>query len=385
MTPRRHFHTFDALRFLAFLKVFLYHIPVVGFPAFDFVRANAIIAVRFFFVLSGFLITYLILSEKEQTGRLAFGQFMTRRILRIWPLYFLIVAFAFCTPYILTALQLGHSDEGYAPNYLFTLTFLENYVGIVKHEPPNVSPLGVLWSVCVEEHFYLLWGLALWFLVKRHVPKLIAFSVGIALVSRSVFVALGYETLDLFTNLDLFAMGALPAYVLSTQREGSVGFVDRLPERLKWLYVGVVIGVVLLVSHVSGPVIDVVGPSILGVLFAGLLTLFLSPKSSFGISDRNILSRLGKYTYGLYLYHVIVTNLLPRVFVAVGWSWNHALGGPLFILVAFAMSVGVSVLSYHWFEQPFLRLKRYATGTGPALQWSTPLSGGLQASRDHRR
>jgi hypothetical protein len=89
----RHFHTFDALRFFAFLKVFFFHIPATSFGVFGYFMSGGSLAVRFFFVLSGFLITYLILVEKEWTGRLNFKYFMLRRVLRIWPLYYLIIAF----------------------------------------------------------------------------------------------------------------------------------------------------------------------------------------------------------------------------------------------------------------------------------------------------
>jgi peptidoglycan/LPS O-acetylase OafA/YrhL len=361
MAAGRHFHTFDALRFMAFFKVFLTHTPVAGFALLDLVKPGGVVAVRFFFVLSGFLITYLILAEKEQTGRLNFRYFMVRRILRIWPLYYLIVAFAFLTPYILTALHVDHSEAGYVPNFLFTVTFLENYVGIAKHEPPNVSPLGVIWSVCVEEHFYVVWGLALWYLRTRHVPRLIAFSLVLAVISRSVFVALDYRTLDLLTNIDLFAMGAAPAYLLTTRGDRLIAWVDGTSVRLKRLYAVLVVAGVLVASNVSGALVEVIGPSVLGVLFGGLLTLLLSPRLGFGISDSNILSKLGKYTYGLYFYHVIVLNALSRVFLSFGWNPVDLPAGLPHLLLSLSASVALSAISYHWFERPFLDLKRYAS------------------------
>ena len=216
---RRHFHTFDALRCFAFLKVFLFHIPI-GYPAaFVYLKAGGDIAVQFFFVLSGFLITYLIISEKTRIGRLNFSRFFARRALRIWPLYYLMVAFAFSTPYILSWLNLEHSNEGYEPNFLFSIAFLENYVAIAMREAPNVSPLGVMWSLCVEEHFYIVWGVLLYFLETRHLPKVILGCLALSIVSRITFIALGYPTLDLFTNFDLFAFGAIPAYLLVEHQE----------------------------------------------------------------------------------------------------------------------------------------------------------------------
>ena len=353
----RHFHTFDALRFFAFLKVFFFHIPAAAFGLAGYLMAGGSLAVRFFFVLSGFLISYLILVEKEQTGRLDFRYFMLRRALRIWPLYYLIVAFAFFTPYILSALKLEYSNEGYAPNFLYTVLFLENYVGILKRNAPNVSPLGVVWSICVEEHFYIVWGLALSHLRRRNVPKLIAASCVLALASRSVFVYLGYPPYDLLTNLDLFAIGAIPAYFLVARPNDLEHAMDRIPRRLKWLGVALVIGAVFIEPHLTGPVHEVWGPTLMGLMFGGLLSLFLSARSNFGIADSNIFSRLGKYTYGLYLYHVIVINLLLVIFTRE--AVEELPMSLLFASLALGVSIVISSISYRYLERPFLSLRRY--------------------------
>jgi peptidoglycan/LPS O-acetylase OafA/YrhL len=358
--PGRHFHTFDALRFFAFLKVFFFHVPATGFGVFGYFMSGGSLAVRFFFVLSGFLITYLILVEKEWTGRLNFKYFMLRRVLRIWPLYYLIIAFAFFTPVLLSVLTLEHSDEGYAPNFLYTAAFLENYVTIVKREAPNVSPLGVIWSICVEEHFYIIWGLLLAYLPTRDVPRLISTSIVLALVSRSVFFYFGLPPYDLLTNLDLFAIGAIPAYVLVARPNQLEHAAAGVPRSVKWLYVAVLVGAVSVAPHLSGPVHEVVGPTVMGLMFGGLVSMFLSARSNFRIADANIFSRLGKYTYGLYLYHVIIINLLAVLFRRAGRSVETFPDGLLLVVVALGVSIVVSALSYRYFERPFLSLKRYA-------------------------
>src|SRR3954470_709736 len=104
---RRHFHSFDALRFFAFLKVFLLHLPIIAFPFFSYLKNGGGTGVIFFFVLSGFLITYILLTEKSGSGSINLGHFFLRRILRIWPLYYLMVAFAFCTPFLVSLLHLN--------------------------------------------------------------------------------------------------------------------------------------------------------------------------------------------------------------------------------------------------------------------------------------
>lgn len=357
---RRHFHTFDALRCFAFLKVFFYHIPI-GYPAaFVYAKAGGDIAVRFFFVLSGFLITYLIIAEKKRTDRLNFARYFVRRALRIWPLYYLMVAFAFSTPFILSWLNLDHSNEGYEPNFLFTILFLENYVGIALREAPNVSPLGVMWSLCVEEHFYIVWGGILYFLDTRHLPKLILGSLALSIISRIVFVALGYPMLDLLTNLDLFALGALPAYLLLERQHKFERAVNNLHAGVKIGYIAAVILITLIAPHIRGSAVEVLAPTVLGVLFAGLLALFLPSQTIFGISDNNIFSKLGLYTYGLYLYHTIVINGLVQVFRRAELPLERPAYGVLFIASALGVSIAISMLSYRYFEKPFLALKRYA-------------------------
>ena len=357
---RRHFHTFDALRCFAFLKVFFYHLPIVYPAAFVYAKAGGDIAVRFFFVLSGFLITYLIIAEKKRTGRLNFARYFVRRALRIWPLYYLMVAFAFSTPFILSWLNLDHSNEGYQPNFLFTIAFLENYVTIAMGEAPNVSPLGVMWSLCVEEHFYIVWGVLLYFLETRHLPKVILGCLALSIVSRITFIALGLQTLDLLTNFDFFAFGAIPAYLLLEHQERFERTVNNLHSGVKTCYITAVIMIVLIVPNIHNSIVDVVAPSVLGVLFAGLLAIFLPARTTFGISDTNAFSRLGKYTYGLYLYHVIVINALFQVFRRAGLSMEGTAYGLLFIALALSVSIGVSIFSYRFFERPFLALKRYA-------------------------
>ena len=359
MAQGSYFHTFDALRFFAFFKVFLFHLPFFYPGAFNFIARDGEIAVQFFFVLSGFLITYLIISEKKRTGGLNLKHFFARRALRIWPLYYLMVAFAFATPYILSSLRLDHSDEGYQPNFLYSLLFLENYVTIAEGGQPNVSPLGVMWSVCVEEHFYIAWGIALYLVATRHLPKLILACVGIALVSRIVFVSCGYRTLDLLTNLDLFAFGAIPAYLLVERQATFEGHLNGLRSDVKIVCVVGVIAIALIAPHFPGAAWDVLSPIVLGMLFAGMLALFLPQQTSFRISDGSIFTKLGKYTYGLYLYHTIVINFLANMFRRVGYSLDRPVNSICFAVLALCASIAISMVSYRYFERPFLSFKKY--------------------------
>lgn len=116
---KENFHTFDALRFFSFLIVFFSHIP---FEKTKFM-IDGTIGVYFFFVLSGFLITYILLLEKKHSINFSFKRYITRRILRILPLYYSILLFAYATPFILSILNLKSTDIGYNPNWVLSSFF----------------------------------------------------------------------------------------------------------------------------------------------------------------------------------------------------------------------------------------------------------------------
>ena len=150
---RNHFHTLGAIRFFSFMLVLLLHLPHENLPVISFFSKSGGIGVSFFFVLSGFLITYIILFEKKNKGALSLRKFLTRRVLRIWPLFYAMILFAFLTPYILSLLNITSSNEGYEPNLFSSLFFVENYKMMITDNFPNAAPLRVMWSLCVEEHF----------------------------------------------------------------------------------------------------------------------------------------------------------------------------------------------------------------------------------------
>lgn len=356
---RQHFHSFDALRFFAFLKVFLLHLPVVAFPWFNYLRVGGGIGVQFFFVLSGFLITYIVLVEKQQTGQFDLKNFFARRVLRIWPLYYLMVLVAYSTPFLLAKLQLPSSAEGYEPDLWMSLLFLENYKMMMTHSHANVSPLSVMWSLCIEEHFYILWGVLLYACRPRLLPVIIAIAIAAAPVCRSVYVSHGIPTSDLFTNLDLFAFGAIPAFLWAIHRHTTESVVSAIPIAIKRSVVVLTIVSVFFASQLKEDGDFIWVTSGLGLLFSAVLILLLPAKSELKISDGNWLSRAGIYTYGMYLYHTLIINLLRQVFVRIGWGLDDAGTAVFFCIISFLLTLVCSVLSYLWFEQPFLRLKKY--------------------------
>ncbi len=170
---RLHFHSLDALRFFAFLKVYLLHIPIHGdFPIFSFIKSGGGIGVSFFFVLSGFLITYLLVFEKQKTGKINIKNFLVRRSLRIWPLFYLMVIMVFLLPYEFKELIGFHmTPNGYEFDWKYSFSFLENYKALLMDAPPKTTPLSVFWSLCIEEHFYIFWLILLSLTPVKHIFK----------------------------------------------------------------------------------------------------------------------------------------------------------------------------------------------------------------------
>ena len=159
---RIYFPELDGLRFVAFLMVFLFHggLPesmvrqAIGFSAARALRENGGYGVQLFFILSGYLIATLLLREEARYGRVALRAFWIRRILRIWPLYYLLILIGF---FVIPGLDGQFGTTGHRAmlrdHLLPFLGFLGNWsMALVRPAPDWLS---VLWSVCVEEQFYL--------------------------------------------------------------------------------------------------------------------------------------------------------------------------------------------------------------------------------------
>ena len=209
-----YFENLDALRFLAALSVFIFHFfrDINGF--YPNLAANKIfevvlvftnkgsLGVNFFFVLSGFLITYLILQEKQLTKHFSLWKFLVRRTLRIWPLYFIVVAMGFVIfPLVLKNFHTTH-------NPILYLFFLANFDEIYNTASDAYNFLTAPWSVAVEEQFYLIWSLMLFPLLKLKKFKLeylililYVFSFVFSWLNRENHVIIYYHTFSVCQDI----------------------------------------------------------------------------------------------------------------------------------------------------------------------------------------
>ena len=359
---REHFHTFDAFRFFAFFLVFLTHLPFRENEYFNLFNKSGGVGVLFFFVLSGFLITYILLHEKiNNNENVNLKRFYLRRILRIWPLFYLMLLLAYLSPFIIEYFGFNSDNTGYKPNWLMSILFLENYMMMINNSPANVSPLGVMWTLCIEEHFYILWGILFYFFRTKYIPYVLGISIIFSNICRLILLNspiyvnnLFIENfLDITTNLDYFAFGGLIAY-LYVFRKSTIQSLRFIPIWKKYIICLSIISYIFISQNISYSFQNLTEPIIFSILFSLLISFSLINKNYIKINNNNIISKLGKYTYGLYLYHTIIIIFLLRFF-----EKNDIIINPIsFSFISLLLSIIISILSYNIFERKFLKLKK---------------------------
>jgi peptidoglycan/LPS O-acetylase OafA/YrhL len=345
---KKYYPALDSVRFFAWLSVFVSHCLVFVFRA-HYELAIGDLGVALFFVLSGFLITGLLLEEQDRTGRVRLPRFYGKRVRRIWPLYFLTLAIGFVW---LVFAPMIHGIPGSAAP-LWQFLFLGNLALI---QTPTLMPiLAVLWSVSVEEQFYLLWPLLVRGARKRLVPILIAVCI-ISAANRVLFYddpsVLAYATFSVMGYLALGGLAAI-AFARTAVRE-------RIAKRASKIAVvsGIAIGGLLamriaLVSRGAFETRFAAGafPLFFGIAFSVLILSLASIPSRNSVFSK-VTAYLGKISYGLYCYHAIALLEMLLVF------GDDSLARTLVILCSFVLSIGIAALSYRYFERPILRLRR---------------------------
>lgn len=352
---RFHIPELDGLRFLAFLSVLVTHaIPSRWHPAPGIVEwwaANALFSGAFgldlFFVLSSFLITSLLLREHDQQGSIDVRAFWIRRILRIWPLYysFVLACWAF---------------EGLPANIVATFLLLSGNWGMLMFGLPEHSAIWPLWSVSIEEQFYLAWPLLLAWAPRRSLRPVCLSMIAAAFCMRIVILVSGGGLVQVWFNtvarLDPIALGALIAL---RHHERPIALGPRLRSMAGVGAALVPVALTALLTHAllapgfakagyhvrGGLPIAVITSSIflVAALCCGaLVVVALAGRSWLG---RPALVHLGRISYGLYVFHRLAINLVSA------WWW------PARLLLGFGITFVLATVSYRIVERPFLRLK----------------------------
>ena len=363
-----HFKNIDALRFFAFAKVYLLHVPIVSSVWWvQQIKSGGGIGVMFFFVLSGFLITWLLLKEKTAFGQINAKRFMMRRILRIWPVYFLVLLFVYLMPNDLLSSWGLRIVGGYEPDWIYSFSFLENYKMLMSDQFPITTPLSVFWSLCIEEHFYIFWLLVMSVLPLRFIPYFLLFCFPVSILMRWFEPMIWHNTLmytnDLFTNLDLFAAGGLAAYVFTFKQEVYEGYMSKIPKYFQLVFILFVLALVFfhryLLPEIAYSTLNLFRSCIFGISFSLLILMMVSKHSLIHFSEKHVFSKLGELSYGLYVYHLLWIHGMMRFCENHQINLSESLNISVFVLVNLLLSIGSSYFSKRYFEDWFLGLKRY--------------------------
>jgi peptidoglycan/LPS O-acetylase OafA/YrhL len=353
--PRFYRPELDVLRLVAFLLVFMRHSPFGGSRLLNLAHDAGASGVGVFFLLSAYLITELLEREDSRTGSIHLGSFYVRRMLRIWPLYFAVLAADFLLQHFL------HPG-------LFTAARLAAFVFLIGnwyttvHGMINTLSLP-LWSISVEEQFYLLWPS-----VRKYLGRSgsMIFSIAILIFA---FIALAFawhvfnhQTLGLwnsFIQFQFFSTGALLALILK-------GRTPRFHPATR---------VLLLVLSAAGLIaaqffFETSGHSIpqryelqvAGYALQNLacMVLFLSFLGEERIGAHRFLVYLGKISYGLYVFHLGAIHAIEflDVYLTSHASSSFRPSAVVDIPTSLALTILIASLSYRYFEAPILRYKK---------------------------
>ncbi len=381
LSNKIYFPGLNALRFFAAYFVLLHHGETIrakfglpNFEAYSFFR-NGMIAVSFFFVLSGFLITYLLLDEIKRTHDVSIKKFYVRRILRIWPLYYLLVFIGLALiPLFLKLIHYEYTMPYDTTSAGILFTFFLSFVVNSLYGSHLLEPL---WSIGVEEYFYLIWA-PLFKFFKNHALKII-----LSVLILKTFILLFYQFYevdnfvfklikDILTTLkfELMAIGGLGAYAVFKNKErviqgwyfkpiAQILFLSLLFIRL-FCHDYCIENQIVIYQFIFGT--PILGAYTEGVLFLWLiLNVSLNPKALFKLTHP-ILEKLGEISYGIYMYQMLVIFATVLIFkkIMVAMTPSFIPSGVSFVFFYVLASVGVigiAALSKRYFEDWFLKLK----------------------------
>ena len=350
---RAHYPALDGLRGLAILLVVVYH-------NFGFINVFFFgwLGVDLFFVLSGFLITDILLKTVGKKGYLK--NFYIRRVLRIFPLYYLcLILFLIVLPK--TTIQLD--VQYYVDHQIWLWTYLQNWIYTFQ-SPGQTNALNHLWSLAVEEQFYLLWPLAVLIIRKPGYLLLFISLVLVAVVGLRLLVwmnqisDLAYFNLYTFTRVDGLCIGCMIALL---QRVKS-NFLHQNRGLIVLCFAGLNFGFFFVNRRYqfSFPYLALAGYTTFAMMFGLLVNEAVTTQSKLInlLFNNPLLKFFGKISYGFYVFHWPVYLLLfPYLLPWMSKFISGALLQFLVSVVATIAAIVISWLSYQYYEKYFLKLK----------------------------
>ncbi len=375
-TPAKvYFPSLNGLRFIAAFVVIVHHLEQIklffGLPSlffkWHFIKIVGELGVTLFFTLSGFLITYLLLAEKERFGTVFVKEFYIRRVLRIWPLYYLII--------ILGLFVLPHIDFFKIPVYtegvqyrfgikaFFYFILFPNVVSNLYAYMPFIAQT---WSIGIEEQFYLIWP---WIVKKseNYLRVLLTIVIGLFLITNvlSHFADHSEDMSSASTSNKLisFAYRYLAMLRIGCMAIGGIGayYLYKLDMRiLRPIYAPltqILTLVVVLAMMLLGVEIPYITHEFYSVLFLIIiLNLAANPKSLMNLENK-VLDYLGKISYSIYMWHNVAIIIGFHIARAFNPQLDDFLSNAIYYGVTFIFTLILSTASYELYEKQFLKFK----------------------------
>ncbi len=399
---KQYFEYLDALRCLAFLAVFYAHTGTIflgatlteAFPLNMWKKFTVYgsYGVNFFFVLSGFLITYLLLKEKATRGNISIKNFYIKRILRIWPVYFLTLFFAtFALPFIIsesTYSVLGMTNPVMSTGtFSYFFFFIGNFYQGLGLGFGSLS-IGILWSVCVEEQFYLVWPWIVRWFDLRKLTLVTVFLISLSLLYKFLWAndRVANYYLPWSVGMDL-AFGALLGIFYFAKRQRHIIIATLATFCASLLVIISTVGFVYIqisglefaaqVNIIKSTLIEILRllkTPLIDCIFMLIVLFYIKETTIFSTSSKhpiikffhltkkkigNALIYLGKISYGLYAYHTTCLMLTVHFLYTSGFLTLNVNRMMFFTVVTLALTL--TILAAHFssklIEKRFLALK----------------------------
>lgn len=372
MDKKTHFAGLDGLRFISISFVVLHHLFTFRnyFSSYHFdvpvIGRIGYYGIQFFFAGSGFLITYLLLKEIRKNGKVSIGHFYLRRILRIWPAYYVLIIISLLLVLTQPFFQIPQITEAYlAADYhranLLFFSFLPHFAGTMYPTAPFIHQT---YTIGIEEQFYFLWGI-IFLLISRVAKKLFwIMLIGIMLLSMMEAAMSSSQHTDWkwlpsmidyirYFRFSTFAIGALWAYAFFVN--------DKWANIFKSVAVQLMVYGILIACLAFDIKVPFFNDEFIAVLTLCLFSVTTHTHESLVNYEASWLRFLGKISYGIYLFHIYAIVLSIKIVQAILGD-DRSIGGLLFLCVlTLAMATLFGWISYFTVEKFFLRIKSRLT------------------------
>lgn len=355
----------NSFRAIAFFVVFLFHINILG---------CGYLGVQAFFVLSGFLITPILLDMKSNMDfKIYWKNFMGRRLLRIFPIYYLLLLILFLLGCVIDYGKIPFANSFY-DQLGYAVTYVYNFINATDNYQRN-SLIAHVWSLAVEEQFYIIWPVFIFLIAVSKLKKWLLYIIlagPLIRIAMSLMIYHGFFNGIISPNKMTLAIYVLPfsyfdAFAIGGYFSLYVNNKIRIRQIFALAFTIVLLGLSLKymsagkidIKDISGlgylPIMDdaykyIWAYSLFNLLFALILYKMKNREFFPGIFENNTLNYFGKISYGLYLYHFPVITFVLYAFNAAAINIYTA-------VVSLILTIVVSMISYHFIELKILNFK----------------------------